>query len=118
MLKTSLQKLQNRAARVITGDSYDIRSEEVLGKLGWKTLDERREIKLTKYMSKVIEGDCPEILSNLFEKCNNEKYNLRSNGKLLRPSKPNTNSIKRSFSYKGAKVWNEQINRNNLGFLW
>ena len=35
-LKTSLQKLQNRADRVITGDSYDIRSEQVLGKLGWK----------------------------------------------------------------------------------
>ena len=87
-LKTSLQKLQNRAARVITGDSYDIRSEQVLGKLGWKTLEERREIKLTKYMSKVIVGDCPEILCNLFEKCNKEKYNVRSNGKLLRLSKP------------------------------
>ena len=35
-------------------------------------------------MSKVLEGDCPEILSNLFEKCNHEKNNLRSNGKLLR----------------------------------
>ena len=35
-------------------------------------------------MSKVIEGDCREILSNLFEKRNNEKYNLRSNGKFLR----------------------------------
>ena len=115
-MKTSLQKLQNRAARVITGDSYDIRSEQVLGKLGWKTLEERREIKLTKYMSKFIEGDCPEILSNLFEKCNNEKYNLRSNGKLLRLSKPNTNSMKMSFSYKGAKVWNQQINKNIRAF--
>ena len=67
-------------------------------------------------MSKVIEGDCPEILSNVFEKCNNEKYNLRSNGKHLRLSKPNKNSMKfieRSFSYKGAKVWNHQINNNN-----
>ena len=112
-MKTSLQKLQNGAGRVITGDSYDIRSEQVLGKLGWKTLEERREIKLTKYMSKVIEGDCPEILSNLFKKCNNEKYNLRSNGKLLRLPKPNANSMKRSFSYKVAKVWNQQIDKNN-----
>ena len=112
-LKTSLQKLQNRAARVITGDSCDIRSEQVRGKLGWKTFEERRENKLTKYMSKAIEEDCPEILSNLLEKCNNEKYNLRSNGKLLRLSKPNTNSMQRSFSYKGAKVWNQQINKNS-----
>ena len=44
-------------------------------------------------MSKVIQGDCTEILSNLFEKCNNEKYNLRSSGKLLRlPSVVQDNS--------------------------
>ena len=68
---------------------------------------------MKKYMSKVIEGDCPEIPSNLFEKCNNEKYYLRSNDKRLRLSKPNTNSTKKSFSYNGAKVWNRQINKNN-----
>ena len=51
----------------ITGDSYDIRSKQLLGKLGWKTLEEKCESTLKKYMSKVMEGDCPEILSNLFE---------------------------------------------------
>ena len=44
-------------------------------------------------MSKVIQGDCTEILSNLIEKCNNEKYKLRSSGKLLRlPSVVQDNS--------------------------
>ena len=72
---------------------FDVPLEQVLGKLGWKTLEERHEIKLTKYMSKVIQGDCTEILSNLFENCNNEKYNLRSSGKLLRlPSVVQDNS--------------------------
>ena len=42
-LKLNLQKLQNRAARVITGDNYDVRSKQILLKLGWKTLDERRQ---------------------------------------------------------------------------
>ena len=87
-VENEFTKTSKRAARVITGNSYDIRSKQVLRKLGLKTLEERREIKLTKYMSEVIEGDCPEILCNLFEKCNNEKYNVRSNGKLLRLSKP------------------------------
>jgi hypothetical protein len=32
-LKGKLQKLQNRAARVITGDSYKIRPSDILGKL-------------------------------------------------------------------------------------
>ena len=43
-----LQKLQNRAARIITGDTYDIRSKQILEKLGWKTLEERRKDKLKK----------------------------------------------------------------------
>ena len=105
-LKTSLQKLQNRAARIITGDTYDIRSKEILEKLGWKTLEKRRENKLKKYMRKIVEGDCPETISNLFKKCDNPNYNLRRKGKLPRLSKPNTNAMKRSFSYKRAKVWN------------
>ena len=66
-LKTNLQKLQNRAARIITSDTYDIRSKQILEKLGWKTLEERREDKLKKYMRKIAEDDCPETISNLFK---------------------------------------------------
>jgi hypothetical protein len=29
-LKLNLQKLQNRAARVITGDNYDVQSKQIL----------------------------------------------------------------------------------------
>ena len=32
-----LQKLQNKAARLITGDNYEILSEIVLSKLGWES---------------------------------------------------------------------------------
>ena len=32
----NLQKLQNRAARVISGKSYEIRSCEILSELGWR----------------------------------------------------------------------------------
>ena len=41
-LKVMLQRLQNRAARVISGDSYEVRSLDILSKLNWKTLEERR----------------------------------------------------------------------------
>ncbi len=33
---TAVNHIQNRAARVITGDIYDIRSKDVLKKLNWK----------------------------------------------------------------------------------
>ena len=41
-LKDKLQKIQNRAGRVITGSSYDVRSADVLNNLKWKTLETRR----------------------------------------------------------------------------
>ncbi len=41
-LKDKLQKFQNRAARVITGATYDIRSSDILENLNWKPLEERR----------------------------------------------------------------------------
>jgi hypothetical protein len=90
-LKLNLQKLQNRAARVITGDNYDVRSKQMLLKLGWKTLDERRQNLMEKCMSNVMNDNGPEIIGCLFEKGNNSNYKLRSNGKFLRLSKPNTN---------------------------
>ena len=40
-----LQKLQNRAARVITGRSYETRSRDVLKELHWQPLKERFEQK-------------------------------------------------------------------------
>ena len=35
-----LQKLQNRAARVITNSSFDAPSKPLIHKLGWKTIEE------------------------------------------------------------------------------
>jgi hypothetical protein len=53
-LRDKLQKFQNRAARVITGNSYKIRSIDILKKLDWKTLGERRKEQQLKYVSKAL----------------------------------------------------------------
>ena len=42
-LKNKLEKLQNKAARIITGDSYEIRSDAIRSRLGWGTLQERSD---------------------------------------------------------------------------
>ena len=39
----NLQKLQNRAARIITGASYLQRSSDVLSELGWMTLEKNEK---------------------------------------------------------------------------
>jgi hypothetical protein len=52
---------------------------------------------MEKCMSNVMNENGPEIIGSLFEKCSNFNCNLRSNGKFLRLSKPNTNSMKRTL---------------------
>jgi hypothetical protein len=41
-LNDKLQKLQNRAARVITKSQYDASSSDLFSKLGWDNLSTRR----------------------------------------------------------------------------
>ena len=48
-----LQKLQNRAARIITRADYSIRSSDVLNSLEWSNLEERRKRHLLVKMFKV-----------------------------------------------------------------
>jgi hypothetical protein len=44
-LALKLQKLQNRAARIITGTDYSRRSSDILNELGWEKLSERRQMQ-------------------------------------------------------------------------
>ena len=87
-LKEKLKKLQNRAARVITSDDYDLSSEIILSKLEWKPLEDRRKIQTISYMSNVLKRNCPQSISKMFTLVNNKTYNLNSNNKVLMLSVP------------------------------
>jgi hypothetical protein len=43
-LSTKLQKLQNRAARIITYSNFDVNADLLIDRLGWKKLDSQRQI--------------------------------------------------------------------------
>jgi hypothetical protein len=100
------QKLQKRAARVITNSSYDIRSHEIFDNLKWEPI----EVTFTKREQimtfKALRGIAPTYLTELFTTNNNNIYSLRSNNRKLYLDKPKTNFLKRSFSYRGAMSWN------------
>ena len=53
-----------------------------------------------------VSNQCPENASTMFKISNSDKYNLRSNNKMLMLSKPKTNSMKRTFGYAAPKYWN------------
>ena len=49
----SLQKLQNRAARIVTNSSFDTPSNQLIEKLGWKTINELIDIDIGEKSKKV-----------------------------------------------------------------
>ena len=78
-LSYRLQKLQNRAARVITGRKNEHgQSALALHELGWKTLIERRRQFVAKLMYKITHDLAPKSLTKIFHKSNaSMKYHLR-----------------------------------------
>ena len=79
-LQDKLQKFQSRAARVITGASYDIRSTDVLDALGWQTLDVKRLENKLIMMYKILNNHTAPNLNECFCKRNTiqSNYDLRS----------------------------------------
>ena len=57
-------------------------------------------------MFKVVKNIAPNYLTNMFRKCDNSNYSLRSNNLKLSLPKPKTDFPKRSFSYRGAVACN------------
>ena len=64
----ALQKLQNRAARIVTKSSFDTPCTGLIQSLNWPTVSDiiRGETATTVYKS--LNGLAPEYLSRLFEK--------------------------------------------------
>ena len=55
-LKNRLQKFQNRAARIITGKSYDVPFFEWLPNLKWMSLEKKRINSKLLFVYKIING--------------------------------------------------------------
>ncbi len=107
-LSDRLQKLQNRAARIIM--NYKNESGQSLlasNALGWINLEERRAKMKVRLMYKSINNLAPERLSNLFQNSSTiYDYDLRGSSTRLCLPKPKTEFLKNSFSYNEAYVWN------------
>ena len=102
-----LSKLQRRAAWVITGQSYEVRSAQILESLNWIPIEDMLSKRETVMTFKALTNSLPDYVQNFFQKSENSKYSLRSNNVKLSLPKPKTNFLKRSFSYRAAKGWNE-----------
>ena len=107
-LSDRLQKLQNRAARVIMGrKNIHGQPEIALNELGWKHLDERRSHFVARLMYKITYDLAPKSLTEIFRKSNASlQYNLRGSSTKFHLPQPRTKYLKKSLSYRGAHLWN------------
>ena len=103
-LLNKLQKLQNRAARVITGRTYETRSKDVLKELNWQPLSERLKRNKYIFMHKIKNNAMPQSVMQMFKVSENQVYQLRSNNINFSLGKPVTNFIKKSISYSAASL--------------
>ena len=107
-LAIKLQKLQNRAARIITRSCYDVRSCDILADLGWETLEKRRYRLKKSMMTKIMNRKAPKYLEDLFRpKQSKSSLVLRDAVNKLAIPMPKTDCFKQSISYTGAIMWNK-----------
>ena len=101
-----LQKLQNRAARLIlrVKPESHVSTAEMHNALGWQFLEKRRYHHSVIFMYKVMHDLTPTYLRSEFDLAP-QHYSSRLGEKLLLP-KPRTESLKKSFKYRGAMAYN------------
>ena len=104
-LSDKFQKLQNRAARVITKLPFDTSSNHLLTTLNWERLSIRRKKRKALVMYKTMNAHAPDYPQRVFTQ-NYSNYNLRNSERKLALPKPRTNYLKGSVSYSGATLWN------------
>ena len=101
-----LQKLQNRAARIITNSSFDAPGRPLIEGMGWKTIDELITCESKTMVFKSLNQLAPEYFCGLFTRnslCSS--YSLRNAVTDLRLPKKRSSNGQRCFSYRGAKLW-------------
>ena len=79
-----LQKLQNRAARIVTNSSFDTPSNQLIEKLGWKTINELIDIESKTIVFITLNELAPPYLCSLFTTNSQSTYRLRNTSTDLR----------------------------------
>ena len=101
-----LQKLQNRAPRIILNMGNEVDHSTALHALGWESLKTERKKAKAKIRYKILNKMGQKSLANLFShKSEKTDYKLRGISCNLCLPKPPTNNMKNSFMYDGAKLW-------------
>ena len=102
----TMNKLQERTARIIKRNISDNSDSSVVNDLHWLSFENRCKYHLAVLVYQ--RNLTPNYILELLSFSSNETYSLRSisNNQMMMP-KIRTNYMKQSFSYKSTKTWNE-----------
>ena len=104
-----LQTLQNRAARIVTDSSFKTSASPIIEKLGWLTVNDLIETETLKMVYKSKNQLAPEYLNSMFIKLSEfRNRQLRDSNTDLYVPLLKSACGQKSFSYRGAKLWNSQ----------
>jgi tRNA(Met) C34 N-acetyltransferase TmcA len=93
-----LQKLQNRAAAVITCQGYEVRSNDIRSQLNSKTLSQIRNIHKGVMMYKILHNMTPVYLRDHFKMSfSDQAYSFRNRKLCLILPRAQTEFLKKSF---------------------
>ena len=106
-LINSLQIIQNRAARIITGNDWSVSKEENLSQAGWLSVNQLAHYHNILIIQQVIENRTPR---NLYEMYNwNYQYQTRQAvSNALKPNgTPRLELTKKSFRWRAIEYYNK-----------
>ena len=111
--RCTLEKLQNRAIRIITGSPYDVPAKPLLRQLRLPSIAEMIWQESASIVYKAINGEAPPYLSSLFNSTSAvTNIMLRNSNLNLRPPRMKTKFGQNSFASGGggATIWNSLPN--------
>ena len=111
-LKERLQKIQNKAARLITRKGED--DSTILKELHWLPIEARIDFKIACHVYKCLHGLAPPYLSELIEEYKPSRTLRSSNSNLLLEHRSQTKFEKRALYFYAPKIWNSlSVNAKN-----
>ena len=102
----SFQKMQNRAARILTFSNYEARSRVLLDELGWERLETVRLKQLAVIVYKTHNDLSPSYLRRIFTNTSNlHSHNLRNSELNCYVPRPKTESTKGAYTTENPFCW-------------
>ena len=102
-----LQKLQNRAAKLVTSSPFNVTTLPVIRALQWPTVRELIDFESQKMVFRSLKGDAPSYMNDMFTRVNNSTARSLRNAEVnLQVAIVEISRGQKCFLYRGAKLWN------------